>query len=402
MIYYHCKFVLETGKTDDVIIPAEDHISLMEQVHLHEGVLVKFVRLSQRRFKMTAQDSIFFFTYMREFLNADIALIESIDTISQETRKINIKAIASKLQYDIRTGHLLSDAMRKQPTVFSGISVSLVAVSEKINSLSTACNHIVNYLNFGIVLTRKVKTVITYPIVMITMIFGMVIFYSTFVIPKLEAIFTEFDEGAKMPIQTVALVAFSSFISNYWLLMLVMMIATPIATIFLYKRSDSVKRYLDALALKIPILSSIIIKSQLSRFSLFTANMYERGYNFLDSISEALIVLTNTKMKADIEDMILTIQSGESVYKALRQIPYIPRFVHRMFRVAESTSNIQRPLTSIYDFYNQEIQNDLDRVLQLIKPLAVVIVGLLMLWIVSATLLPFYAKIPQLLSSTHG
>ena len=130
--------------------------------------------------------------------------------------------------------------------------------------------------------------------------------------------------------------------------------------------------------------------------------MYERGYNFLDSISEALIVLTNTKMKADIEDMIITIQSGESVYKALRQIPYIPRFVHRMFRVAEATSNIQRPLTSIYDFYNQEIQNDLDRVLQLIKPLAIIIVGLLMLWIVSATLLPFYAKIPQLLSSTHG
>jgi type II secretory pathway component PulF len=73
-----------------------------------------------------------------------------------------------------------------------------------------------------------------------------------------------------------------------------------------------------------------------------------------------------------------------------------------MFRVAEATSNIQRPLTSIYDFYNQEIQNDLDRVLQLIKPLAIIIVGLLMIWIVSATLLPFYAKIPQLLSSTHG
>jgi type II secretory pathway component PulF len=57
----------------------------------------------------------------------------------------------------------------------------------------------VNYLNFGIVLTRKVKTVITYPIVMITMIFGMVIFYSTFVIPKLEAIFTEFDESEPNP-----------------------------------------------------------------------------------------------------------------------------------------------------------------------------------------------------------
>jgi type II secretory pathway component PulF len=402
MLYYHCKFILENGKTDDVIIPAEDHISLMEQVHLQDGILVKFTKISHKRFKMSAQDSIFFFTYMREFLNADISLIESIDTISQETRKVNIKSIASKLQYDIRTGYLLSDAMRKQPMVFSGISISLVAVSEKINALSTACNHIVNYLNFGIVLTRKVKTVVTYPIVMITMIFGMVIFYSTFVIPKLEAIFTEFDESAKMPIQTVALVAFSSFISNYWALIVTIIITTPIIMVFLYKRSDSIKSMLDSFALKVPILSSIIIKSQLSRFSLFTANMYERGYNFLDSISEALIVLTNDKMRADFENMIITIQSGESVYKALREIPYIPRFVHRMFRVAEATSNIQRPLTSIYDFYNQEIQNDLDRILQLIKPLAIIVVGALMIWIVSATLLPFYAKIPQLLSSTHG
>ncbi len=402
MLYYHCKFVLENGKTDDVIIPAEDHISLMDQVHTRDGILVKFTKISQKKFRMSPQDSIFFFTYMREFLNADISLIESIDTISQETRKINIKSVASKLQHDIRSGHLLSDAMRKQPLVFSGISTSLVAVSEKINSLSTACNHIVNYLNFGIILMRKVKAVITYPIVMLTMIFGMVIFYSTFVIPKLEAIFTEFDENAQMPIQTIALVAFSSFISTYWVLMVTLIITIPIATVFLYKRSDIVKSKLDALALKIPILSSVIIKSQLSRFSLFTANMYERGYNFLDSISEALIVLTNDKIRADFEQMIITIQSGEEVYKALRQIPYIPRFVHRMFRVAEATSNIQRPLTSIYDFYNQEIQNDLDRIVQLIKPIAILVVGALMIWIVSATILPFYAKIPQLLSSTHG
>ncbi len=402
MIYYHCEFVLETGKKLDVIIPAEDHVSLMEKIHHHDGILLKFTKIPQRLFKLSTQDSIFFFTYLREFLSADIPLIEAIDTISEETRKINIKAVASKLQHDIRSGHLLSDAMRSQSSVFSGISISLVAVSEKINTISSACNHIVNYLNFATTLTRKIKTVITYPIVMISMIFGMVIFYSTFVIPKLQAIFTEFDEGARMPIQTVALVAFSSFISNYWILIAILLIALPIVTVVLYKKIYSVKIYLDTIALKVPLLSSIIIKSQLSRFSLFTANMYERGYNFLDSISEALVVITNTKIKSDLEDMLITIHSGESVYKALRQIPYIPRFVHRMFRVAEVTSNIQRPLTSIYDFYSQEIQNDLDQVLQLIKPSAIVVIGLLMIWIVSATLLPFYTRIPQLLSATSG
>ena len=402
MIYYNCKFILETGHNMNIVVPAEDHIALMEKIQLHEGVLLKFHKISQRKFRMSSQDSIFFFTYMREFINADIPLIEAIDTISEETRKLNIKSVASKLQNDIRSGRTLSEAMRNQPLVFSGISTSLVAVSERMNSIAGACNHIVNYLNFASILTKKIRGVLMYPIVMIAIIFTMIIFYSTFVIPKLQAIFMEFDEKAQMPIQTKALVIFSNFISSYWILISLLLVIIPIIITIFYNQVNFVKTYLDKLALKIPVLSSLIIKSQLSRFSLFTANMYERGYNFLDSISEALVVITNSKIKNDIEDMIITVQSGETVYKALRQIPYIPRFVHRMFRVAEVTSNIQKPLTSVYDFYNQEIQNDLERILQAIKPMAVIIIGLLMIWIVFATLIPFYTKIPQLLSVANA
>ncbi len=404
MIYYHCKFLLETGRKEELIIPAEDHVALVEKISHHNGVLLKFVKISPRTFKMSTQDAIFFFTYLREFLNADISLIEAVDTIVDETRKVNIKAIASKLQNDIKSGYLLSDAMRNQSNVFSGITTSLVAVSEKINALSSACDHIVNYLNFGTIIAQKLRAVITYPIVMFSMIFAMIVFYSKFVIPKLEAIFTEFGSGsgaATMPIQTKWLVAFSSFISNYWIAIIVLAINIPLVMIILYKQSPIVKYKLDSLILKIPVISSFVIKSQLARFSLFTSNMYERGYNFLDSISEATVVITNDKIRGDFDQMILSIKSGDAVYKALRQIPYIPRFVHRMFRVAERTSNVQRPLTTIYDFYSHEIQNDLEKILRFIKPVAIIIIGLLMLWIVSATLLPFYTKIPTLLEGAN-
>lgn len=404
MFYFHCKFLLENGHKAVYIIPAEDHASLMDKIANHSGILTRTVKLPARTFKMSTQDLIFFFTYLREFLNADIHLVEAVETISEETRKTNIKAIASKLQHDINTGYLLSDAMRNQPNVFSNIATSLVAISEKINALAGACDHIVNYLRFNSELARKVKAVITYPIFMFLMIFGMIIFYSKFVIPKLEAVFMEFGTDAEttsVPLQTKALVAFSSFISSYWFTILCTIVALPMIILFLYKKSLRCKAITDGILLRLPITSSFIVRSQMARFSLFTANMYERGYNFLDSISEGTIVITNVKMRHDFEIMIDTIKTGDAVYRALRQIPYIPRFAHRMFRVAELTSNVSRPLTTVYDFYSQEVQNDLEKILRFIKPVAIIIIGLLMFWIISATLLPFYTKIPTLLEGSH-
>lgn len=406
MFYFHCKFLLENGQKTGLVIPAEDHASLIEKITNQEGVLISTTKLSNRTFRMSTQDLIFFFTYLREFMNADIHLVEAIETIIDETRKINIKAIASKLQYDITTGYLLSDAMRNQHGVFSNIFISLVAISEKINALSSACNHIVHYLNFGATLTRKIKSVVLYPIVMFFVIFSMVVFYSTFVIPKLETVFTEFssthEKGNSMPIQTEMLVSFASFISHYWILIISLSITLPLTILFMYRQSFRCKTIIDAILLKVPVVSSFIIKSQMARFALFTAHMYDKGYNFLDSISEGTIVITNEKIRTDLEHMIDTIKTGDAVYRSLRQIPYIPRFIHRMFRVAELTSNVSRPLNTVYEFYSQEVQNDLEKILRVVKPISIIIIGGLMFWIVSATLLPFYTKIPILLGGTHG
>lgn len=404
MIYFHCKFLLDNGQKLVKIIPAEDHASLMDKLADQQGVMMSTVKLPSRAFKMSTTDLIFFFTYLREFLNAEIHLVEAVETIAEETRKLNIKAIASKLQHDIHTGYLLSDAMRNQSGVFSNITTSLVAISEKINALSSACDHIVHYLNFGVVLARKVRAVIMYPIVMFLMVFGMIVFYSKFVIPKLEAVFTEFASGGSadtMPLQTKALVWLAAFISEYWLIVLSFATLLPLFILMFYRKSFRCKVIIDGLLLKIPFISNLIIKSQIARFSLFTANMYDRGYNFLDSITEGTIVITNEKMKNDFEIMIDNIKTGDAVYRALRQIPYIPRFAHRMFRVAELTSNVSRPLHTIYDFYSQEIQNDLEKILRVVKPISIIIIGGLMFWIISATLLPFYTKIPTLLEGSH-
>jgi type IV pilus assembly protein PilC len=236
---------------------------------------------------------------------------------------------------------------------------------------------------------------------MFSMLFAIVIFYSHVVIPKLQAVFSEFSTSGEMPIQTRLLVAFSDFISNYWAYIGAVVFLVPFVLFMLHRKNRKARFAIDSLLLKIPFISTIIIRAQLSRFCLFVANVYDKGYNFLDSIAESTIVLTNAKMYYDMENMIDNIKSGEAVYRALRQIPYIPRFTHRMFRVAELTSNVSRPLNAVYNFYAQEVENDLEKVLRFVKPVAILLIGFLMLWIISATLLPFYARIPQLLGGAN-
>ena len=402
MLYYHCKILLDSGEYTARIIAAEDYIALLDKVDELNGTLLRVMKIPQRFFRMSTQDSIFFFTYLREFLKADIPIVDAIDTVVDETRKVNIKAIASKLKHDISEGSLLSHAMHNQRSVFSDTTISLIAVSEKINALSDACDHIVDYLSFNMALMRKVRSAIMYPTMMFLIVFGMVVFYSKFVIPKLQAVFVEFghDGSSSMPIQTELLVSFSQLIANNWLTVLISLILSFVVTRLLYVISHDFRCRFDAILLKIPLVSSIVIKSQFARFSLFTANMYDRGYNFLDSIKEATVVVTNHKICSDLENVISIIQSGDTVYRAMRKIPYIPRFVHRMFRIAEGTSNVQRPLHSVYEFYSQEVQNYLERVIRVIKPASIIVLGLLMFWIISATLLPFYTKLPELIQNT--
>lgn len=403
MIYYYCKFLLESGESRSVVTPADSYTTLLENLEKYEGTLLKVKKISNHSFRMSSQDAVFFFTYLREFLNAEISLVEALETIIDETRKINIKAIASRLQSDIASGNLLSQAMANQSDAFSDISISLVAASEKINALADACNHIVHYLQFSVTMKRQTRAAITYPVTMFTIIFAMILFYSKYVIPKLSTVFTDLGDGKEdMPMQTRALVAFSNFISSYWLVIILFIVMSVFGIILLNKKSHSFRLLFDRLVIKIPFVSQIIIKTQFARFSLFTANMYEKGYNFLDSITEATVVVTNSKIRTDLEHAIESVKSGDNVYRALRQITYIPRFVHRMFRVAESTSNVQRSLDSVYTFYSSEIQNDLDNVIKSIKPVSITILGLLMFWIISATLLPFYTKLPSLVQGSDA
>jgi type II secretory pathway component PulF len=398
MIYYHCKFLLDSGEIRGAVIPADTYTTLLEKIDNFDGTLLKITKVPNSTFKMSTGDSIFFFTYLREFLNADIPLVEALDTIIEETRKVNIKAIASRLQTDISSGNLLSQAMANQDRAFSDISISFIAAAEKINTLSDACNHIVQYLEFNATIRRQTRSAVTYPVVMFAMIFAMILFYSTYVIPKLGMVFADLGDGKSvMPIQTRALVAFAYFISHYWALIISSIIGLVTIVKTLNKISHDFRVLFDKFLLFVPFVSGIIIKTQFARFALFTANMYEKGYNFLDSFAEATVVITNYKIKEDLENTIEAVKSGENVYRALRNVKYIPRFVHRMFRVAESTSNVQRPLDSVYVFYASDIQNDLEKIIKTIKPLSMIILGGLMFWIITATLLPFYTKLPSLI-----
>jgi type II secretory pathway component PulF len=403
MIYYYCKFLLNSGEISSSIIPADTYTTLIEKTEQVDGTLLKISKIPKNSFKMSTGDSVFFFTYMREFLHAGISIVEALDTIIEETRKVNMKAIASRLKSDIAAGNLLSQSMAAQPEAFAEISVSFIAASEKINTLSDACNHIVKYLEFNAEIKRKTQSAIMYPVFMFALIFGMILFYSTYVIPKLSAVFTDLGDGSsQMPIQTRALVSFAAFISGYWYWILSFITFATITTKVMNKTSHSFRVHFDNFVLKVPFVSSIIIKSQFARFSLFTSNMYDKGYNFLDAFSEATVVITNYKIKEDLDNAIVAVRSGENVYRALRNIKYIPRFVHRMFRVAESTSNIQRPLDSIYEFYATDIQRDLENVIKTIKPLSIIILGGLMFWIITATLLPFYTKLPSLIQGNDS
>jgi len=337
--------------------------------------------------------------FCRQFstmIDAGVSLVRCLSVLAEQTANNKLKAIVLDIQKEVEAGQTLSASMRKYPRVFSNLFVGLVRAGEVGGVLEESLQRLSQFLEKDVELRRKVKSAMTYPVIVMVVATAIVLGLVLFILPKFMQLFT--DLGMKpdsFPVMTKMLMDFSHFVLNN-------AIPVGIAVIIfvvlfkMFIRTKFGKRMYDRFKLNVPVFGNLNHKICLARFSRTLGTLLVSGVPIL----QALETVAGTVDNDIISEAVLTarsaIREGERIGDPLQKSKYFPPMVVQMISIGEESGALDQMLTKIADFYEQEVDTALASLTSAIEPIMIVFLGGAVGFIVIAMFLPLVGLIQGL------
>jgi type IV pilus assembly protein PilC len=353
--------------------------------------LIKFKTASKLKFwrtKVSQRDLLMFCFQLEQLITAGIPLLEALRDLCASTRKPYFKKIIAGLLADVEGGKLLSQALSANPTVFSPVFVSLIAAGEKTGELGSVLSHLCVSLKWQDELLAQTKRLLMYPLILLLVVSVAVVVLMVYLVPEMVRFLQGL--GQELPWNTQLLLNVSNVFTHYWWLMLMLFIALGITLILIFKLNDSARYYLDFLKLKLPLTGPILHKIIMARFAHYLALMYQTGIPLLDAIKASEVVVANRVVARALAQVHTQINAGMSMSLSFEQADLFPPLVVRMIKVGEQTGYLDKSLLNVSYFYNRDVDDMMQNLLRLLEPLLTIILGLVLMFIMAAVLLPVY------------
>jgi len=331
---------------------------------------------------------------MEQLNKAGVPLLDALADMRDSTDSPVFKDLMAEIYESVKNGDMLSQAMEKSPDVFGEVFVGLIAAGEETGKMTESFGHLATHLKWQNDLRKSIKKAMSYPIVLLFIMTGVIAMMMLFVVPQLVDFLT--SQGFDLPLHTRALIATSHAFVNYWYLIFGIPIVIFLVISALYRTSEKMRRFIDALILKLPFLGGIVLKINLARFAHFFAITFSSGIGVLQCFSTSRNVVSNLVIKDAISFISQNVSEGNSLTRAISATGQFPSLVVRMFKVGEDSGNMEDALRNINFFYEREVKDSVDALIGTIQPALTIIMGLLMFWIMAAIFGPLYDSFSKL------
>jgi type IV pilus assembly protein PilC len=305
-------------------------------------------------------------------INAGLSLLRSLTILAEQTENKELARVLGEVGKDVETGLALSSAMGKHPNVFPPLMVNLSRAGEVGGFLDTVLLQVAANYEAEVKLRSKVKSAMTYPIVVLIMAVLAVIGMLLFIVPVFAKMFAEL--GATLPAPTRVLV----FLSEQMKWLAPMLLVGFIVFLFVWKRvkhSDRVRNVLDPLKLKIPVFGPLFQKIALTRFCRNLGTMLSAGVPILQSLDIVADTTGNVVLARATREVQESVRRGETLAGPLTNHPVFPPMVVQMLSVGEDTGALDTMLAKIAEFYDQEVESTTDSLTALLEPLMIAFLG---------------------------
>ena len=343
--------------------------------------------------KVKLDDLVIFSRQLATMVEAGIPLVNVLDILGQQVENKAFGETVKKLKDDVETGSSFSQALAKHPRIFSALYINMVRAGESSGMLDEILNRVAVYLEKTATLQRKVKSAMVYPIAVITISIAITIFLLVKVVPTFKGIFDML--GGSLPLPTQILLAVSDFLRKWFVYGLVGVIVAVIA-IMRGSKTEGGKLALDTIVLKLPVFGNIIKKVSVAKFSRTFSTLVKSGVPILSSLDIVAKTSGNKIVEKAVNNAKKAVQEGKNLAEPLSKTPVFPPMVVRMISVGEQAGELEKMLSKIADFYDEQVDAAVDGLTSLIEPMIILFLGVIVGGIVLAIFMPIF-KITEIL-----
>lgn len=344
-----------------------------------------FQSLLHRKRKPKLQEIATFTQQLANLLQAGMPLTVALNSMMHLETKGIPKEVSRDLRQEVMEGRGLSDAMAKQPLIFTDLYVNMVKAGEQSGALVTVLRRMADHFEKFAAVQSKFTSALIYPAFVAIVGIGIVIFFMTYMLPKFMTLFGNME--MQLPMTTQLLISLSNFFSGYWwLLVLLLILAWVLFSRF--KATAEGKFKIDAWKMKLPVFGKVMRLNLYGQFARTLSTLLENGVPVLTALKITEQVLPNRVIKEATAKTREAVTDGKTLAQPLAASKIFPQLMVDLVRIGEETGDVPGALKNVADTYENELNTALRVMTNMIEPVLIVVmaggVGFLLLGVLSA------------------
>jgi len=334
------------------------------------------------KYKFKTKEVSFISRQLASMTSAGLSLVRALYILQEQQENKKAKAVLLDIYEEVQKGKSFSDVLYTKPGVFPEMFVSMVAAGEASGTLDQILNRVSDHFANANKTANKVKSAMIYPMVLLVLIIAVVILMFTMILPQFGSMMDPED----MSPLSAAMMAISDSMINYWYVYLIV-IACIVVFFWVVMRIPSAKLKFDEFVLKMPKVGKLMSTIYTGRFARNMANLYGAGLQLVDCIEKSVAVISNTYVHKRFAEAIDNIKLGESMSKAIEKTEIFEGMFTSIIYVGEESGTLDTILNKAADYYDEEADSAIGKLVGLMEPLMIIIMGV-MIGLVLAALFP--------------
>jgi type IV pilus assembly protein PilC len=393
-----CRVGTPDGRVLEEVMTASDESSLRNEL-AKRGLHVFEVRRrgvprkisaggAGRRKRIPVQEFMVFNQELAALLKAGLPLLQALELMLERMPNLHFRAVLSEIRDRVKSGEDLSEAFAAYGELFPRLYPSTLKAGERSGELELVIRRFIRYSKLVMDARRRVVSALIYPAVLVGLSITMLVVMAVFVVPKFMVFFENLD--VDLPLITRVVLAISSFANHNWPILLVVILGT-VFSFRSWNRTESGRLTVDKVRLRLPFLGPVLHRFALAEFCRSLATLLTGGIPLVPAFEIAVTSVGNAHVRNKLDPTIQMVREGKPFHAALETSGVFIEMSIDMIKVGEATGSLDDMLSSVADFMDEQIETRMQRILSLIEPMMLIVMGIMIAMILIAIYLPMFS-----------
>ena len=346
--------------------------------------------------KPTPRDLAVFCRQFASITRAGVTIIQTLNMLAEQTENVKMQKALQAVRADVEKGESFADSLSKHDNVFPELLVQMARAGEASGSLETAMERMAIQFEKSAKTQALIKKAMIYPIVVACVAVAVVIVMLVFVIPRYMEMFEQL--GTELPGITLAVVGMSNFIQNYWFIIIPVVVAV-VFVIRTWAKTNSGKHVTGKMALKIPAIQNMVVKSASAQMARTLSTLLTAGVPLIEAVDIVADTMGNIWFKEALKEAVDQIMIGVPLSQPLQTSGLFPPMVYHMIRIGEEAGSTEEMLNKLADYYEEEVEMAVQSLMAAMEPMIIIVLACIVGVLIGAVMAPMvtmYAALDNL------